>query len=220
MPHRSVCQPDPVARWLTILRVARAALAVLDLLAVAVALAHGTGSMGNFLSYFTIQSNLAAIVVLAVAALGRPSTRAWAWIRGAATFCMVVTGIVYAVLLAGHDVGVIDPWVNTVLHQVMPAALLLDWVLLGPAVRTPRRTLWWLALPLVFFAYSLVRGPLADFYPYPFLDPRLPGGYLRVAAYAAVLAVMMAAVALAVGAVGDRFPGDPDARPAVGSVRR
>ena len=212
-----------MARPLTIARIARAGFAALDVLAVGVALAHGTGSVANFLSYFTIESNLGAAVVLTVAAVAAPGGRAWAWIRGAATFCMVVTGIVYAVLLAGHDVGVIDPWVNTLLHQVMPAAVLLDWVLLGPAVRAPRRTLWWLAIPLAFFAYSLVRGPMADFYPYPFLDPRLPGGYPRVAAYAAGLAVVLAVLALAVGAVaavGDRVTRGRAARPGARPLRR
>jgi hypothetical protein len=29
--------------------------------------------------------------------------------------------------------------------------------------------------PFVFLAYTLVRGPLVDWYPYPFLDPRQHG---------------------------------------------
>jgi hypothetical protein len=55
----------------------------------------------------------------------------------------------------------------------------------------------WLALPLAYLAYSLIRGPFADFYPYPLLDPR-PHGYDHVVTYAVVLAVGMAALALIV----------------------
>jgi len=188
-----------------VIRILRAAFATLDAVALAVALGHGTGSVGNFFSYFTVESNVLAIVVLGVEAAARPGGSGWAWLRGAATFAMVVTGVVYAVLLAGADVGVIDAWVNTVLHQVGPAVMLLDWVLLPPVVRRFSRTVWWLALPLAYLVYSLIRGPLVDFYPYPFLDPRLSGGYARIAAYAVGLAAVMAGLALAIGAVGARL---------------
>ena len=43
-----------------------------------------------------------------------------------------------------------------------------------------RTALPWLGVPLVYVAYSLLRGPLVDWYPYPFLDPA-DGGYGRVA---------------------------------------
>jgi len=69
-------------------------------------------------------------------------------------------------------------------------------------VRAPRRTQWWLLFPLAYFGYSLLREPAAGFYPYPFLNPRLSGGYGRVTVYVVVLAVVMAGLALLIGAVG------------------
>jgi hypothetical protein len=36
--------------------------------------------------------------------------------------------------------------------------------------------------PLAYLAYSLIRGPNVDWYPYPFLDPDEVGGYAGVAA--------------------------------------
>ena len=89
------------------------------------------------------------------------------------------------------------------MHQVTPAVLLVDWVCFPPWSRASyRAALGWLAFPLVYLAYSLSRGAAVDWYPYPFLDPRHPGGYGRVAAFAVVLAVVMALLAVAVNAIG------------------
>ena len=80
-----------------------------------------------------------------------------------------------------------------------------------PASPWTRRSLLaalgWLLAPLAYFAYSLVRGPIAHWYPYPFLDPRSLGGYGRVALYAVVLAVAMGLLAAGVNAIGRRRSG-------------
>ena len=47
----------------------------------------------------------------------------------------------------------------------------------------------WLVFPILYCVYSLIRGPFVDFYPYPFLDPRLDGGYGRVVIFVVILAV-------------------------------
>jgi hypothetical protein len=121
---------------------------------------------------------------------------------------MVITGIVYAVLLAHAEVGLTTAWINDTLHRVFPLVLLADWVLFPPwAMIAYRSALGWLAGPLAYFVYSLIRGPIAHWYPYPFLDPRHPGGYGRVALYAVVLAVIMGLLALAVNAIGRRRAG-------------
>jgi hypothetical protein len=45
-----------------------------------------------------------------------------------------------------------------------------------------------MAYPLAYLAYSLIRGPIVDWYPYPFLDPDEVGGYAGVAAYCVAIA--------------------------------
>jgi membrane protease YdiL (CAAX protease family) len=55
----------------------------------------------------------------------------------------------------------------------------------------------WLAWPLVYLAYSLVRGAVVDWYPYPFLDPDESGGYAGVAGYALAILAAFTAVGLA-----------------------
>lgn len=184
-------------------RAARLAFAAFDVAALAQAISDSTGSLVNFFSFFTIESNLLAVVVLAVGGAVAPRGQGWAWLRGAATLYMVVTGIVYAALLANAEVGLVSAWVNSALHQVIPAVMVADWVFSPPwPARPGRRALGWLAFPLAYLAYSLSRGAVVDWYPYPFLDPRHPGGYGRVALFCVALALVMAVLALAVGVRG------------------
>ena len=59
-----------------------------------------------------------------------------------------------------------------------------DWLIDPPRGRIEmRRALIWLAYPLLYAAYSLIRGPRAAWYPSPFLDPQRAGGYGVVALY-------------------------------------
>jgi hypothetical protein len=187
-------------------RAGRLAFAAFDIAAMVQAIGHAA-SLVSFFSFFTIESNLMAIVVLLVGGTADPRSRGWAWIRGAVTLYMVVTGIVYAGLLANAEVGLTAAWVNSAMHQVIPAVLLLDWLCFPP---WPSRAeggrgwpaLAWLAFPLLYLTYSLSRGAAVDWYPYPFLDPRHPGGYGRVALYCVVLTVLMALLALVIAAIG------------------
>jgi hypothetical protein len=188
-------------------RAARLAFAAFDIAAVVQALGDTAGSLVNFFSFFTIESNLLAIAVLLVGGAADPRSRAWAWIRGAVTFFTVVTGIVYAALLANEEVGLTAAWVDAVMHQVIPAAVLADWLCFPPwfsraKVRGAWPALAWLGFPLAYLVYSLSRGPAAGWYPYPFLDPRHPGGYGRVAAFCVVLAAVLALLALGIAAAG------------------
>jgi hypothetical protein len=194
-----------------LVRIARLAFAGLGIAAIVSAVTATAGSLGNFFSYFTIEANLLAIVVLIAGGLINPRSHDWGYLRGAATLFMVITGIVYAALLANAEVGLTAAWVDDTLHRVIPLVMLADWIFFPPWGRgLYLAALGWLAGPLAYFAYSLARGPVADWYPYPFLDPRRPGGYGRVALYAVVLAVAMALLALGVNAIGRR--GRPLAR--------
>lgn len=165
-------------------------------------------SVANFLSFFTIESNiLAALVLLATGLMPlgmRPDW--WDRLRGAATLYMVTTGLVYNTLLLDVDVGNLASWVNNVVHRVMPLVLLIDWVIAPPRQRVSRRaSLSWLIFPILYCAYSLIRGPFVDFYPYPFLDPRLGGGYGRVGIFIVVLAAVIGLLALLVAWIGNRL---------------
>ncbi len=100
----------------------------------------------NFFGYFTIQSNsiLAATAVLAGAVgLARPGIQPrWlVLLRSLATVCMIVVGLVYAVLLAplGLEGGVPAPWANWVMHVIGPILAVADWLFSGDKVALPWR---------------------------------------------------------------------------------
>jgi hypothetical protein len=175
------------------LRAAMAVLGAAAIIAQAVTSIGGAISNGrdvgttvaNFFSFFTILSNVLAVIVLV-------SLVAWYWLRGrrgaspeprgiaialaSVTTYMIITGVVYNTLLRGIPLpqGTTVPWSNEVLHVVAPLFLLVD-LFLAPR----RRCLGWgaiaavLVFPLVWVVYTMLRGPLVtnpltgDAYWYP-----------------------------------------------------
>ena len=155
----------------------------------------------NFFSFFTVESNIAAAFVLIALELraGTALERLARGIRPSVTLYMTMTGVIYAVLLApaSADVGLTAQWVDVIVHEIAPLIVFLDWILAPPDRRPVIRDVrLWLIFPVVYVAYSLIRGPIADWYPYPFLDPNLDGGAGKVAIMVVVLVpcvVLMAA---------------------------
>jgi hypothetical protein len=130
----------------------------------------------NFFSYFTILSNLLAAVafsapaVAPASAIGRFFTQPS--VRTAIALYTSVTAATYIVILQGLWNPQGSQWVaDTTLHYVTPALFLIDWLLFTPkGTLRWRAVLPWLAFPLAYGLYSIFRGPLSGFYPYPFLD--------------------------------------------------
>jgi len=163
---------------------------------------------GNYFSYFTVISNIfaAAVVLAAAGPFAHSPPRRLDLLRGAATVYILTTGIVYALLLSGGKAQI--PWVNTVEHQVMPIAVPLDWLLVAPRGTIGwRRALPWMAFPIVYVAYTLIRGVLRHphWYPYPFLDPDSSGGYLKVLASSIGIGVGILALIWLVCWAGNRL---------------
>jgi hypothetical protein len=171
---------------LTLARVAFAALTIVAMTAQAADLVGaGRFDAANYFSYFTIQSNVigAAVFLVGAARWRRPATPRWDLVRGSAALNLTITYVVFALLLADINVDTRLAWVNTVVHGIFPIAVMADWLLDPPGTRiTWRGALTWLIYPLVWLAYTMIRGPIAGWYPYPFLDPA-NGGYGSVALY-------------------------------------
>jgi hypothetical protein len=166
------------------LRVCRALLALMALTAIGYDVAEGPGvTDGDYFSYFTVLSNLFAVAMLLHGALRAAHTRSRTveLLRGAAVVYILTTGIVYLLLLSGH--APTYPWVNAILHYLMPVAVTLDWLLDPPRVRLdPAQTVvLWMAFPLLYIFYTLARGAIVGWYPYFFVNPHRSGGYLLVA---------------------------------------
>jgi hypothetical protein len=189
------------------LRVCRALLALLSLTAIGYDVAAGPGvSDGDYFSYFTVLSNLFATAMLLYGAL-RPAharSRTVELLRGAAVVYILTTGIVYLVLLSGK--APVYPWVNAILHYLMPLAVTLDWLLDPPSVRLdPARTVvLWMAFPLLYIIYTLARGAIVDWYPYLFVNPHRNGGYLLVAGDCLAVGIGIAALIATTTWAGNR----------------
>ncbi len=178
----------------------------------------------NFLSFFTILSNVLAVIILTIGAIWalrhrhgtEPEPTWFAVLLACVSTYMIVTGIVYNTLLRNVELpqGVNVPWSNEVLHVVIPLFLLAD-LLFAPR----RRALGWSAVaiiaifPIVWVVYTMIRANFiiapatgeAWWYPYPFLNPhRVPGGYLGVSGYIIGIAIAIIGVACVVVWVGRR----------------
>jgi hypothetical protein len=163
---------------------------------------------GNFFSFFTIQSNIIAVAALYLLVAVPRDRRGplFDGARGAAVLYIAITGVVFALLLAGlqEELQTTTPWVDAVVHKVIPVVLVVDWLIDPPRHRLPAWTvLAWLAYPAAWFGYTLVRGEIVDWYPYPFVDVSNLG-HGGVLARAAGLTVAFAAAASALLWLGNR----------------
>ena len=172
---------------------------------IAVLIERSAFNPSNFFSFFTILSNILAFTTLFVGAyyLASGKNRKNSDIlRGAATLYMVITGIVFSLLLANIEGATLTavPWDNTVLHYIMPVALLVDWIIDRSKIKLSNKTaLLWLMFPIVYVVYSLIRGSIVGWYPYPFLNPATSGygGLLVIVLGIALLSIVLSFVLIA-----------------------
>jgi hypothetical protein len=146
----------------------------------------------SFLSYFTILSNIFVAGLFLVEAKrvhqGKPESARLSFLRGAAVFFMLATGITYALFLrgpaghAGFDQSAYSiAWVNSVFHYLVPGVVALDWLLFPP----PRRIRWaalplWIGITAVYAVFVEAGGFFTRAYPYFFFDPARFNGYAGV----------------------------------------
>lgn len=120
-------------------------------------------SLVNLYSYFTIQSNVLVVLTCVLLAV-RPdrSGRVFGMLRLASLTGIVVTGVVYAVLLAGNlELTGAEWWFDKVFHYVQPAATLVGFVALRPRTRLDRSALGGLAFPVLWLVYTLTRAEVS-----------------------------------------------------------
>ncbi|MCU1545100.1 MAG: hypothetical protein JWP30_200, partial [Homoserinimonas sp.] len=164
-------------------------------------------AIGNFFSYFTVQSAIIAVLVFvwgAISAFTQSEDSLWLdMLRVLATSWIIVSGIVFAVILVEgslRGVPVWAPWSSQLMHFWIPAYALLDW-LLAPGQNVPWKTIGFvMVFPLIWLVYTMLRGAQVYWYPYFFLDPALTdipyelGFYLVI-----VVAIFTGTVALLIG---------------------
>lgn len=178
---------------------------------IATLVARGQFAAGNFFSFFTVEANALAVVSLLLssfAVVGGRDPERLRFFRGAVTLYLTTTILVFVVLLSGLPADLLTavPWDNTVLHYIMPVVIIVDWLLLDRGAAIPvRRALLWLVFPLLYLIYSLVRGSIVGWYPYPFMNPSAHG-YLRVLLTSVVIAVVLFAITAVIARAGRWLP--------------
>ncbi|HKR60897.1 MAG TPA: Pr6Pr family membrane protein [Pyrinomonadaceae bacterium] len=198
---------------ISILIVGRLIFSLLTLIAIAAQLVvhiRRGFSVVIFFSYFANLSNLFVAVVMLVGAIHRiqyKEPKPWEdLIRGASVAGMAVVGIVFSILLRNEDMGSLMPWVNTVLHYIMPLAAVADWFFKPPKSQlTLSQIPYWLIFPLLYLLYTLIRGSIVGFYPYPFINPANVGGYPGVALYSLGIIGLFVVVSALLIALGNKF---------------
>ncbi|WP_156109608.1 Pr6Pr family membrane protein [Cryobacterium sp. MLB-32] len=217
----SVNLPDstPARR---IVGVIRLAMALLLVAAVATQIVdesvHDSFVPAEYFSYFTIQSAVIVAVVLAFAGAvsmrRRRDSDLLTSLRLAALCYAVVTGVVYAALLRGvaTDGYAGIAWPNEALHVWAPIVVAVDWLVAPGRSRPAWGRLWaTLYFPIAWLSFTLIRGAVTGWYPYPFLDPASAAGWTGVLLYIAAIAVFITgtgAVGIAAARLATRGRGD------------
>jgi hypothetical protein len=134
------------------------------------------GSLINFLSYFTITTNLLIAFSLTVSVLF-PKTKAGLFfsdvtVETGITLYILIVGLVYNVILRG--LLVVEGWqvvVDNILHVLNPILYILYWMFFSDRIKINWKIgIYWTFYPFVYLFYSLVRGNIVNWYPYPFLN--------------------------------------------------
>jgi len=136
-----------------------------------------------YFSYFTILTNILAMLAGTGLALGAGRLHRWASRPGTRTAIAVhitVVAIVYQLLLAklAHHTP-LSWWGNLLVHQLVPALWVAAWLLFPPHggidLKAPLR---WLIYPLLYGAWTIAHGAASGWYPYPFMDVAKHGGLI------------------------------------------
>lgn len=164
------------------------------------------------LNYYTVLSNLACLIFFISAfwhsqQAARTGVREYAWrprTEAAIVFCISITGIIYATLLAPDDMadGNFFTFKNMALHYVGPLMVVMDWLLFCPKGRLHATDpLRWLLIPLGYFVYIVIRstfagniGPTQSRFPYAFIDPVVQGSWGHMLLGVLLIAVGMTAL--------------------------
>lgn len=174
--------------------------------------------LARFVSYFTVQANLLVLVTVAGLAL-RPDRdgRLWRVLRLDAIVGIAVTGVVHWFLL--RPLLHLQGWsyvTDKMLHVAVPLLAVVGWLLFGPRPRITRQLLLpSLGWPAAYLIFTVARGAVTGWYPYPFLDVGVKG-------YPAVLGAALGVALLVLGAaellmLGERRLG-PAPPPTAGST--
>lgn len=154
------------------------------------------GRIFNVFCFFTIDSNVIVGVTCLLLAirLDRPST-VFRVFRLMGLVGITITGIVYHVAIA--RLVEFDGWAlvaDQITHTIVPIAAVVGWLMYGPRGMVSWRIAGLALLyPIVWILFTLIRGPIVDWYPYHFIDV-ITIGYGKAALNSLWIALLFLAV--------------------------
>jgi hypothetical protein len=180
-----------------------AALALQFLITTSQTVANGSGlayGIGLYFSFFTILTNTLAALTLTLPAVA-PRSMAGRFFASPVTTtgvsaAIAMVGLVYVTLLR----HVWEPQgaqlvADVALHYASPVLFVAYWwFAVDKRELSWRDVPWYLAYPLVYLGYALVRGALVGHYPYHFIDAGLLS-YSQVAVNSVGLTLVFVIVA-------------------------
>ena len=180
MTQSYIEQTSRTAQLATVIAIAGWFAVGASLLRALLAAGSGLGAIPEgllaFSGFFTYWTNV--VVALAVTLpLVAPNSRLGRFFRrpgvvtGAAASIALVALVYELLLRSGWSPLSLDLVLNLLLHYLVPVAFVGYWWLVTPkSALSWRGPPVWLSYPAGYTAFVLVRGELANTYPYPFLD--------------------------------------------------
>ncbi len=167
-------------------------------------------------AFFTVQSDLIVGVTTLLLALRldrRSTTFRTSRLAGLVT--ITVTGVVYHVALAWIlDLDGIHQLANQLVHTVVPLLSVIRWLIFGPRGQTSRRAACVSVLyPLCWLVFTLIRGAVISWYPYPFINVTQLG-YGRTILNCFWVSLLLFGLAVGATALDARLGPSPNSVPA------
>ncbi len=130
----------------------------------------------SYVGYFTILTNILAALAFSIPFykaesavfrfFNKQSVRA-----AIALYILVVAVVYYALLAKIHDPQGLSVYLNFNLHFLLPVLYILDWLIFADKGAMSFKHLpLWVAYPVVYGLFTILRGALTGVYPYPFLN--------------------------------------------------
>ncbi|MCG9792659.1 Pr6Pr family membrane protein [Flavobacterium algicola] len=130
----------------------------------------------RFFSFFTILTNsLVAIYFILSLVKKKNNYLSIIYKSGtltAVTVYITIVGLVYQILLRHiWTPEGMQRLVDELLHSIIPILVIIFWYLYEEKISIKyKQLLKWLIYPILYLIFILIRGALAEFYPYPFVN--------------------------------------------------
>lgn len=152
--------------------------------------------------YLTVLTTVLAAVAMTAVAL---KWRIAGWQAASLLVSVLMVGSIYHLFLA----SALNPqglhwWGTQGMHTGLPVLVTLWWVLHAPKDIRPAQAPLFVAWPVLYTAYALIRGALTGFWPYPFMDVATLG-LIRVLANLILIGLVFTGVGLGVALLARRL---------------